>query len=108
MKRISSPRYPFYNFTNSGKLPPSVEEKRKFLNKITEYLLDELNSDSFLLWLDPAPIPRFSKQQRIYKFDHHDDTCCWALNLDDDEYAILRKTFGENGLLEDVFHSSNL
>jgi hypothetical protein len=101
------PRHPAYNIfgyiSGRGKLPDSAEDKRNFLYQIVEYLVDGMTSELFLLWLDPKPIPLFRRQNRVYKFDHHDDTACWALNLSDEENIALNEAFTRAGLPTDLF-----
>lgn len=36
-------------------------------------------------------------------FDHHDDSCCWVLNVTSEQYRILQKAWTKAGLPEDLF-----
>jgi hypothetical protein len=57
--------------------------------------------DLFCLFLDSEPTP---KPGKVAKFDHHDDTCCWVLNLTETEFAHLQAVWRANGLPEDLFY----
>ncbi|MCC2631618.1 MAG: hypothetical protein K0S20_317 [Patescibacteria group bacterium] len=91
--RLLAPKPGTTEVEQSGNLPRSTDD-----------LIDwfELNSDSndlFSLFMWSAD----QKESDIAKFDHHDDTCCWALNLSEDEFKIVQKAWRENGLPEDLF-----
>ena len=44
-------------------------------------------------------------QNEVATFDHHDDTCCWALNITEEQFKILQANWKEAGLPEDLFYS---
>ena len=93
-------------FTN-GKLPDDLTEKSKVLNEIAKYVSDNLETEQFLLWLDSDSFSRFKLQARVYKFDHHDDTQSWVLNLTENEYKQLQEVFSKNQLPMDLFVLAN-
>ncbi|MFN3925719.1 MAG: hypothetical protein ACK4QL_00010 [Pseudanabaenaceae cyanobacterium] len=57
-------------------------------------IVDEL----FYLLLDDEPV------NKIAKFDHHDDTCCWFLNLTESEFGILQDAWHRNNLPVNLFY----
>ncbi|PIQ78625.1 hypothetical protein COV82_00505 [Candidatus Peregrinibacteria bacterium CG11_big_fil_rev_8_21_14_0_20_46_8] len=78
-----------------GTLPASPAERQKFVVELYEWIFanSEL-SDAFTLMLDK-------------KFEHYDDTCCWVLDLTEDEFAELQKVWEEAGLPADLFYSED-
>lgn len=86
----------------SGSLPKNLQEKEAFVTELLQWLLENSITDElFCLLLDDQPVPQAG---RIARFDHHDDTCCWVLNLSDDEFYELQITWREQGLPEDLFY----
>ena len=84
-----------------GLLP--VEEKDKFIEELMEWMFsNSLNLGLFTLTLDNLEIGK--AKEEVAKFDHHDDTCCWVLNLSEDEFFKLQNVWKENGLPEDLFY----
>lgn len=64
------------------------------------------NSDSdelFKLLIYNLP----TKKDEPMVFDHHDDTCCWALNLSEDQFIGLQQELITNHLPEDLFFESS-
>lgn len=85
-----------------GLLPVDPQERQSFVADLVDWLFDNSAVDGlFCLFLDDEPAPQSGKTA---KFDHHDDTCCWALNLMPDEFAHLQTTWKANGLPEDLFY----
>lgn len=86
-----------------GRLPTDPQDKRAFVADCVRWLIDHsLVPDLFCLLLDSDAVPRSG---RVAKFDHHDDTCCWVLNLSEHEFIALQSAWKANGLPEDLFYS---
>jgi hypothetical protein len=86
----------------NGALPLDVQAKETFVAETVNWLFENsLTRDLFALFLDDESIPGRSK---VAKFDHHDDTCCWALNLSASEFAELQSIWRANNLPEDLFY----
>ncbi len=86
----------------SGALPEDLAEREALVRHVVKWLLENSNPpDLFYLMLDDAPLPQRGK---IAKFDHHDDTDCWTLNLSEAEFAELQRAWKDNGLPEDLFY----
>lgn len=89
---------------NKGNLPKSKKEKEIFIKELVNYIFNNSEMEGlFALFLDPRPIDKVRKMGQVAKFDHHDDTCCWALNLTDKEFKILQNAFHKNGLPKNLF-----
>lgn len=86
----------------SGQLP--VDNKDEFLSEIIDWIIENSEfNDLFKLFLYNNPIS--PTEPRI--FDHHDDTCCWVLNLTEDQFIELQKVLSSNNLPEDLFYESS-
>lgn len=93
-----------YKGTKSRHGQLSVNDKEKFITDIIDWILENSEiSELFKLFLYNNPIQ--NAEPRI--FDHHDDTCCWALNLTADQFTELQKELKSNDLPEDLFFDSN-
>lgn len=57
--------------------------------------------DLFYLLLDDAPV---AQSGQVAKFDHHDDTGSWALDLAQNEFAELQAAWKEHSLPKDLFY----
>lgn len=90
----------------AGFLPESQEEKELLIGKIFEWI--KANSqvcDLYVLFLhDDYPE---IKDREVAKFDHHDDTCCCALSLSEEEFKELEKVWVKNDLPEDLFYPND-
>ena len=89
------------NNDRKGKLPE--QDKDEFITDLVNWILDNsLDKDLFKLFL-------YNEQrtkETICPFDHHDDDCCWALNLSTDEFSKLQEKLTKNGLPIDVFYDN--
>jgi hypothetical protein len=86
----------------SGPLPTDAQDRETFVTETLNWLFENSISDElFCLFLDDEPTPKPGKEAR---FDHHDDTCCWVLTLEENEFAELQSIWGANGLPEDLFY----
>ncbi len=85
-----------------GRLPLNEQHKETFIADLVRWIFENSFCDElFCLLLDDEPIP---KPGKIAKFDHHDDTCCWVINLSEIEFAQLQHIWRTNGLPEDLFY----
>ncbi|PWH18033.1 MAG: hypothetical protein DDG58_07130 [Ardenticatenia bacterium] len=88
-----------------GPLPAVAQEREAFVADCVCWLLENsITPQLFCLLLDDKPLPRSG---RVAKFDHHDDTCCWVLNLSELEFAELQRVWKANNLPEDLFYPEN-
>lgn len=94
----------FRNLQKSGKLPENSNEKEVFIEDIFRWIYQRSDfKDSFTLFLDSKPIG----VNRLAKFDHHDDSCCWFLNLSENEFNELQEIWKNNNLPIDLFYPSD-
>jgi len=92
----------------SGRLPEDLEERDRFVAELVDWLFeDSAIEELFCLMLDDEPLPSQGKAKTA-KFDHHDDTCCWALNLSEEEFAQVQSSWVEHNLPEDLFCPEHL
>lgn len=85
-----------------GTLPNDAENKRAFIGELARWLFANSVADTFALFLDPKPVGEH--REAACKFDHHDDQCCWYLDLTDAEFSELQNVLRENGLPDDLFY----
>ena len=89
-----------------GKLPSDKKEKDIFIQNIIEWIFDKSDlEDMFLLFLGGKSV--LTDKSTSVKFDHHDDTCCWVLNLTEKEFRQLKNNLKKNNLPEDLFYESS-
>lgn len=78
-----------------------------FIESELDKLFFYLNTDPdliFVFMLDKSPNQINTKNRKEpVKFDHHDTSDSWVLNLTMKEYAILQSEIGNNGLPTDLF-----
>jgi hypothetical protein len=85
-----------------GILPSEPAEKAFFVTELIQWIFSNSQIEElFYLLLDNQPTPQTN---RVAKFDHHDDTCCWCLNLTESEFIILQDAWSKNGLPVDLFY----
>jgi hypothetical protein len=85
----------------SGPLPEDAQEKEAAVAETLDWLFENSFTDElFCLLLDDEPVPQPGK---MAKFDHHDEPCCWELDLSESEFAELQSIWRANGLPEDLF-----
>ena len=86
----------------SGPLPTNAREKEAFVAELVSWIFESSLLDTlFYLRLDDKPVP---KSGGTAKFDHHDDTCCWVLDLSESEFAELQAAWQRHGLPRDLFY----
>jgi hypothetical protein len=86
----------------SGALAADERERESFVRELLEWIFAHSSTDEvFCLLLDDEPVPG---ETRAVKFGHYDDTCCWELNLSEDEFLQLQKRWVEHGLPGDLFY----
>lgn len=97
---IIAPKKKYKGIRNkSGQLP--VDNKDEFLSETIDWIIENSEfNDLFKLFLYNNPIS--PTEPRI--FDHHDDTCCWVLNLTNDQFIELKNVLLSNNLPEDLFY----
>lgn len=87
----------------SGRLPGDLAEREHFVAELVQWLWDRsMMEDVFNLRLDDEPV--HASSDKIIKFDHPDDTCCWTLHLSAQEFAQLQAAWKRHGLPEDLFY----
>lgn len=85
-----------------GTLPDERAQKESFVSELVEWIFaNSMVTDLFYLLLDNKPIPQANG---VAKFDHHDDTCCWVLNLTENEFAFLQDAWRKNDLPANLFY----
>ncbi len=100
--RIIAPRSRIIPTEKKGLLPADLQEREIFVAQLVDWLFENSISDElFCLLLDDKPVPRSGG---VAKFDHHDDTCCWVLNLTEEEFAECQAKWQANGLPKDLFY----
>ena len=88
--------------SRSGDLPKDKTEREDLIEDLYRWMKessDVPNLFAMFLYGDP----RRSKPDECDKFDHHDTTSCWALNLTDTEFTALQKAWEEHDLPTDLF-----
>ncbi|MCX8062590.1 MAG: hypothetical protein N3D16_08410 [Anaerolineales bacterium] len=86
----------------SGALPEAISERETFVRGLVAWIFAHSNPpDLFSLWLSDRPL---SEKGSVAKFDHHDDTCCWVLNLSESEFEELQDAWQAHGLPADLFY----
>jgi hypothetical protein len=88
----------------SGALPTNTHEKAAFVTELVSWIFENsLIHTLFCLRLDDELV---SQQGKVTKFDHHDDTGCWALDLTESEFAELQAAWQGHGLPKDLFYAA--
>ncbi len=88
-----------------GGLPSEPAERASFVEDLVQWVFVNSQIDElFNLLLDNRPVPQ---KDRVAKFDHHDDTYCWFLNLSKDEFANLQDAWHKIDLPENLFYPEN-
>jgi hypothetical protein len=90
-----------------GVLPEDPAEKERFIEGLVNWIFEN-NEITELFKLTLYDGYKDSGQKNAAKFDHHDDTCCWIIRLNEEEFRQLQKTCLENGLPEDLFYPRNM
>jgi hypothetical protein len=87
--------------TKSGPLPAELKEREALVAELVSWLFESSLVDGlFYLILDNEPVKTLD---HVAKFDHHDDTGSWALDLEEDEFAELQGEWKKHGLPGDLF-----
>ncbi|MEI6462522.1 MAG: hypothetical protein WCO33_02530 [bacterium] len=83
----------------AGKLPDI--DKDKFIVELIDWIFENsLDKDLFKLFLYNDP----RTKETVCEFDHHDDSCCWAIKLNEEQFNNLQNVLTQNGLPTDVFY----
>ncbi len=75
-----------------GTLPDSQAEKEQCIDDLYVWIkTHSAVTNLFSFFLDIKPIEQdFQEERPTVKFNHHDDTCCWLLNLSDNEFTSVQ------------------
>lgn len=101
--RILAPRTPSLpTKTRSGVLPADPRAKEAFVADLVGWLFEHPRfEDPFCLLLNDTPLPR---RDGVARFDHHDHTSSWVLNLSAEAFAALQERWQAEGLPTDLFY----
>jgi hypothetical protein len=89
----------------SGKLPDNLEEREAFIEELCQWLFEHsLTPDLFKFFLYSSDSIAIGE---IAPFDHHDDTCCWALNLTPLQFTELQNAWEQASLPRDLFYETS-
>ena len=87
-----------------GSLPSEAQEKLTFIDDLVRWLLSNSRpQDLFALFLDDVEIGQ-RRGDEPGKFNHHDDTCCWGLDLTEQQFQELQQAWKQHELPEDLFY----
>lgn len=104
---LIAPKKGIKDKVKQGVLPNDKLVREKLIEEILGWITDNSDfSDLFALFLYGNP--RNTKQDECDKFDHHDTTSCWALNLTEEEFAKVQEEWKKNNLPEDLFYNRDL
>ncbi len=85
----------------SGSLPTDPREKEIFITGLIQWLFDNsISEELFCLFLSAQPLSTPSPPN----FDHHDDTCCWTLNISQNEFNSLQTFWSDHNIPADLFY----
>ncbi len=88
--------------SKSGPLPPNMVDRAALVADLVSWLFENsMSEELFYLMLEDEPKPGYG---RVAKFDHHDDTGSWALDLTRKEFAELQAEWVALGLPDDLFY----
>ena len=91
-----------------GELLMTKKEKEAFIAGLFRWIFrNSYVPDLFTLYLNSEPITMQKKSTNQLKYNHHDDTCCWTLNLSTKEFTALKKALKKNKLPDDLFFPLN-
>jgi hypothetical protein len=86
-----------------GELPTSVTDKHRLIDDLVKWIFSSSETQElFTLFLDDSDVTEHREGPGI--FDHWDDTCCWSLNLTQEQFEELKSAWKNNGLPEDLFY----
>jgi hypothetical protein len=86
------------------------KEFRRFLIKKIEYIFSYLKDNPhapFVFMLDEDNPKKVWSNGIVCKFDHHDDACCWAFNLNEKEYEALQQALKNENFPIDLIIPGN-
>jgi len=97
----------FCRHYSDGPLPEGKRQKEVLIEAVVKNILSDQETDSeiFSLFLDLQPIPSIHRRGIIAKFEHHDDTSSWVLNVTEGEFKKLQHAWRAAGLPLDLFKS---
>jgi len=102
--KLLAPKKGVQETKREGKLPA---KKDIFVKELLKWIYENSQlEDIFQLFLGDEEMVTSLDNYRP-KFEHHDDTCCWFLNLTEKEFKQLQKNLKKNNLPEDLFYESS-
>ena len=85
----------------SGLLPEDLTARQTAVRELIDWVLDaSAVNDMFSFFLSDETTV---STKQVNLFDHHDDTCCWALNLTEEQFAALKDAWQRHNLPTDLF-----
>ena len=85
-----------------GSLPLETQEKQTFVDGLVRWVLANSYPDDFALILDDVEIDQ--QKGEITHFHHDHGTCCWVLDLTEQQFQELQKSWKRHKLPEDLFY----
>lgn len=102
---LSSPQGYTEVTEKAGRLPSEAPDRERFVAGLVRWLFEHSTvEEMFYLFLDDRPVPQ---KDRIARFQHPDDTCCWFLNLAENEFVMLQEAWRRSGLPADLFYPAH-
>ena len=88
-----------------GVIPPDESERIVCINSLIDWIFTSSHStDLFTLFLSKD---KTADQKEVIVFNHHDDTCCWFLDLTEEQFKALQTAWKNADLPEDLFYSGD-
>ena len=84
-----------------GLLPEDAVQKQNAMREVLDWIISASSQrDLFSLFISSEEA---TSHEKINLFDHHDDTCCWALNLSKMQFIALQEMWKQHDLPTDLF-----
>lgn len=98
---LLAPRKGVHEKKREGVLPSDERARRQLIGELTDWIFhNSIVSNLFALFLYRTEVEKKS----VATFDHHDDTCCWALHCTPQEFLTLQSAWRNAGLPDDLFY----
>ena len=85
-----------------GSLPLEAQEKQTFVDDLVRWVLANSYPDDFALLLYDFEISQ--GKDELANFQHAHGTCCWGLDMTEQQFQELRHAWKQNELPEDLFY----
>src|SRR3989339_939301 len=83
----------------SGELPENSNEKEKFIEDALNWIWENSTGVStFSLFIKK----KINNKEKII-FNHHDDSCCWSIDLTTEQFDQLQESWKADNLPKDLF-----